>query len=167
MNGLRFPSFKPSSRRRVLRVGYVEARPWSYRAEQGVPGLDTTAMSVVAAKMRCPIEYHPRSPSELANGLINGEYDLAIGGLLDPRHPDIVTVAVPHARILASVDSLRSRCQRVFFPNVWWVRRHDYSLRCRIVMSLFLCRFGMGMHADASDAGTSRLDVRDSIEPVG
>ncbi len=131
----------PVTRRRsVLRVGYVEAHPWSYRARNGVQGLDTTAVSLVAGKMACSIEYRCMPPSQLAEGLLTGEYDVAIGGLIEPAQAGIVAVAVPHTRILASADGFRARCRRVFFPHVWWVRRRDVLLRYRLVAMLLWCR---------------------------
>lgn len=139
----RMPRWHHGPRRCVLRVGYVEARPWSYRAQQGVMGLDTIAVSLVAEKMACSIEYACRPPSQLAAGLLNREYDLAVGGLLDSPHSSIVAVAVPHARILASIDEVRSRCRRAFFPNVWWVRRYDLPLRYNIARTLLRYRLGI------------------------
>lgn len=146
-------------RRSVLRVGYVEARPWSYRAQQGVMGLDTIAILLVAEKMACSIEYACRQPSQLADGLLNGDYDVAIGGLLDPPDPAMVAVAVPHGRILASIDDVRSRCRRAFFPNVWWVRRHDLALRYHIVRTLIRYRLGMGAGHRLAGYDTPRSGV--------
>lgn len=168
--GLQDAGFRQVVRQRsVLRVGYVEARPWSYRAAQGVLGLDTMAVSIVARKMGCAIEYEARAASVLAEGLLNDEYDLAIGGLLAPRHQRIVGVAVPHAPILASADRLRSRYRRAFFPNVWWLRRHDLALRYRIALTLLPWRLGMDAHlavgarsasSEASAGKTALLRLR-------
>ncbi len=146
-------------RRSILRVGYVDARPWSYRAQQGVMGLDTIAVSLVAEKMACSIEYACRASSQLAEGLLSREYDVAIGGLLDPPDPAVVAVAVPHARILASIDDVRSRCRRAFFPNVWWVRRYDLPLRYHIVRTLIRYRLGMGAGRRVAGFGASRSGV--------
>lgn len=146
-------------RRSVLRVGYVEARPWSYRDQNGVQGIDSTAVSLVANKIACSIEYRCKPPSQLAEGLLNGEYDLAIGGLLDPAHAGIVALTVPHTRILGSADRFRARCRRVFFPHVWWVRRRDILLRYRIVAMLLWCRMRGGrQHSiNGQNAGPSSL----------
>lgn len=145
--------------RSVLRVGYVEARPWSYRAQQGVQGLDTMAMSVVAQAMGCATEFHCRPPWLLAEGLLNGEYDVAIGGLLDCRESGLVAVTVPHAQLIDGVDHLRSRCRRVFFPNVWWIRRRDAALRYRIAATLFWWRVRTRMQCmiGGGESGRSSL----------
>lgn len=151
----------PVTRRRsVLRVGYVEAHPWSYRARNGVQGLDTTAVSLVAGKMACSIEYRCMPPSQLAEGLLTGEYDVAIGGLIEPALAGIVAVAVPHTRILASADGFRARCRRVFFPHVWWVRRRDVLLRYHLVAMLLWCRM-----CARRQHSINRQDVRPRAKP--
>lgn len=157
LNGiLRWPR---APRRCVLRVGYVEARPWSYRAQQGVMGLDAIAVSLVAEKMACSIEYVCRPPSRLAEGLSNHEYDIAVGGLLDPPDASFVAVTVPHARILASIDDVRSRCRRAFFPNVWWVRRNDLPLRYHVARALIRYRLGMGTRRGTGGYDATRPGV--------
>lgn len=157
--------------RTALRVGYVEARPWTYRAERDVLGLDTTAMSLVARAMGCTIEYRPRSPLQLADGLLNDEYDVAIGGLFDPRHPGIVSVAVPHAKIIVSVDRFRACCRRAFFPNVWWMRRCDLRLRYRVAFILLGWRLGMNATGavcleEGPEEGRSSFPQRVKSAPV-
>lgn len=113
--------------RSLLRIGFTEARPWSYRVGHALQGLDVAAIEYVAERLARPLEYRIRHEADLASGLLDGDYDIAIGGLLAPGHPGIHAITVPHGRVWT-----RARIRRVFFPNVWWIRRMDLRLRCRL-----------------------------------
>lgn len=127
-----------------LRIGFAEARPWSYRAERTVQGLDVVAIEYVSARLGRSPDYHARQSADLASGLLAGDYELAIGGLLPERHRDIVTVPVPHAQVWSGSGlPERARIRRAFFPNVWWIRRTDLSLRLRVRVLLLAWRLSM------------------------
>lgn len=126
----------------ALRIGFIEARPWSYRSHRTLQGLDVVAIEYVAARLDRSLEYHSRQTADLASDLLTGDYDLAIGGLLPDRHRDIVALPVPHARVWSGTDA-HTRIRRVFFPNVWWIRRSDLGLRMRVRMLLFSWRLSM------------------------
>lgn len=128
----------------ALRIGFAEARPWSYRADRTLQGLDVAAIEYVTAMLGRAPEYHGRQIVDLASGLLAGDYDLAIGGLLPDGHRDIVAVAVPHAQVWSGPGAEdRARIRRVFFPNVWWIRRTDLGLRLRVRALLFAWRLSM------------------------
>jgi ABC-type amino acid transport substrate-binding protein len=127
---------------RPLPVGFTEARPWSYRADRTLLGLDVAAIEFVAASLGRSPEYQSRQSADLAAGLLAGEYDIAIGGLLPDGHRDIQAIPVPHARVWSGTD-VRAGVRRVFFPNVWWIRRADLALRIRLRVLLFKWRLSM------------------------
>jgi ABC-type amino acid transport substrate-binding protein len=127
---------------RPLPIGFTEARPWSYRADRALLGLDVAAIEFVAASLGRSPEYRSRQSTDLAAGLLAGEYDIAIGGLLPDGHRDIQAIPVPHARVWSGTDA-RAQVRRVFFPNVWWVRRADVALRIRLRVLLFKWRLSM------------------------
>jgi ABC-type amino acid transport substrate-binding protein len=132
---------------RPLRIGLTEAHPWCYRADRTLLGLDVAALEFVAATLGRSPEYHSRQSPDLAHGLLAGEYDIAIGGLLPDGHRDIQAIPVPHARVWSGTDA-RLHVRRVFFPNVWWIRRADLALRIRLRVVLFRWRLSM-RHASA------------------
>ncbi len=138
---------------RPLHIGFAEARPWSYRAERTVLGLDVAAIEYVSARLGRSPDYHGRQSADLASGLLAGDYDIAIGGLLPAPHRDIVALPVPHAQAWSGsgIDE-RARIRRVFFPNVWWIRRTDLGLRLRVRVLLFAWRLSM-RRASARPAG--------------
>lgn len=128
---------------RPLHIGFIEARPWCYRAEEALLGLDVAAVDFVASMLGRPPDYHGKQCADLAPGLLAGEYDIAIGGLLpETRHRDIRAIPVPHARVWSGADA-RVHVRRVFFPNVWWIRRADLALRIRLRVLLFKWRLSM------------------------
>jgi ABC-type amino acid transport substrate-binding protein len=127
---------------RRLPIGFTEARPWSYRADRALVGLDVAAIEFVAASLGRSPEYRSRQSADLAAGLLAGEYDIAIGGLLPDGHRDIQAIPVPHARVWSGTD-VRVHVRRVFFPNVWWIRRADLALRIRLRVLLFKWRRSM------------------------
>lgn len=132
----------PPAQRLSLRIGFPEARPWSYRAEDALLGLDVAAIEYVANRLAMTPEYRIKSEADLASGLLDGEYDIAIGGLLSYGHAGIHAIKVPHARVwTGTTNEARARIRRVFFPNVWWIRRNDLGLRYRLRFLLLRWRF--------------------------
>ena len=130
------------AQRLSLRIGCPEARPWSYRAEDALLGLDVAAIEYVAGRLAMTPEYRIKPEADLASGLLDGEYDIAIGGLLSYGHAGIHAIEVPHARVWTGATSeTRARIRRVFFPNVWWIRRNDLGLRYRLRFLLLRWRF--------------------------
>jgi hypothetical protein len=128
---------------RPLRIGFTEARPWCYRADASLLGLDVAAIEFVAATLGRAPEYRDRQCADLAPGLLSGEYDIAIGGLVaETRHRDIQAIPVPHARVWSGTDA-KTHARRVFYPNVWWIRRTDLALRIRLRVLLFKWRLSM------------------------
>lgn len=138
---------------RSLRVGFTEARPWCYRADRTLLGLDVAAIEYVAGTLGRSPEYQDRQVADLAPGLLAGEYDIAIGGLLPDHHRDIQAIPVPHARVWSGKDA-RAHVRRVFFPNVWWIRRADLALRIRLRVLLF--RWRLSMRQTTADTARGR-----------
>lgn len=120
----------------VVRVGYVEARPWSYRADAGPIGSDADAIRFVADALGARVEFICRPASELRSGLLAGDYDIAIGGLAQQVYDDIDCIAVSRPRNALSANDMRSRCRQAFFPDIWWVRRGQrlWRLRLRLIL---------------------------------
>lgn len=118
-------------------------------------GLDVAALESVATMLGRMPEYHGKQSADLASGLLAGEYDIAIGGLLpETRHRDIRAIPVPHARVWSGTDA-RMQVRRVFFPNVWWIRRTDLALRIRLRILLFKWRRSMRRDAAATGHGST------------
>jgi hypothetical protein len=125
----------------VLRVGYVEAKPGSYRAHAGSMRLDAAAIHYVADAIGARVEFTRRTVCELSSGLLTGDYDIAIGGLSPSE--GIECIAVSHSRGGLATNDMQWKCRQAFFPNMWWIRRGDrlWSLRLRLI--LFAWKFDM------------------------
>lgn len=141
----------------ALRIACAEARPWSYRARHTPPDRERIAIAYVAARLGRPCAYRSVAVADLADALLRGDCDIAIGGLSPEPCAGLRAVRLPHARVGAAgaASEVRFEMRRALFPDVWWMRADD--VRLRWCVRLALLRWRLAMPADASGLAAPRM----------